>query len=138
MLVYRYLYSTSISQCVVLICMVSGLCVDHCVDQFVDCCIAVHVQLRQSQLELQEVRVSHRHLSARFEEFTEERSLQGLSPHPASLLCEIEQSMEQEEQEQEREQVHACTRTHAHALTHILLCEIEWHTESPRYHIRDS
>uniref|UniRef100_A0A8C7MRX2 BICD family like cargo adaptor 1 n=1 Tax=Oncorhynchus kisutch TaxID=8019 RepID=A0A8C7MRX2_ONCKI len=61
-------------------------------------------QLRQSQLELQEVRVSHRHLSARFEEFTEERSLQGLSPNPASLLCEIEQSMEQEEQEQEREQ----------------------------------
>uniref|UniRef100_A0A8C7US81 BICD family like cargo adaptor 1 n=1 Tax=Oncorhynchus mykiss TaxID=8022 RepID=A0A8C7US81_ONCMY len=62
-------------------------------------------QLRQSQLELQEVRVSHRHLSARFEEFTEERSLQGLSPNPASLLCEIEQSMEQEEQEQEREQL---------------------------------
>uniref|UniRef100_A0A4W5RI40 BICD family like cargo adaptor 1 n=1 Tax=Hucho hucho TaxID=62062 RepID=A0A4W5RI40_9TELE len=63
------------------------------------------LQLRQSKLELQEVRVSHRHLSARFEEFTEERSLQGLSPHPASLLCEIEQSMEQEEQEQEREQL---------------------------------
>ncbi|XP_031675108.1 BICD family-like cargo adapter 1 isoform X2 [Oncorhynchus kisutch] len=63
------------------------------------------LQLRQSQLELQEVRVSHRHLSARFEELTEERSLQGLSPHPASLLCEIEQSMEQEEQEQEREQL---------------------------------
>ncbi|XP_055742580.1 BICD family-like cargo adapter 1 isoform X5 [Salvelinus fontinalis] len=63
------------------------------------------LQLRQSQLELQEVRVSHRHLSARFEEFTEERSLQGLSPNPASLLCEIEQSMEQEEQEQEREQL---------------------------------
>uniref|UniRef100_A0A673XUQ9 BICD family like cargo adaptor 1 n=1 Tax=Salmo trutta TaxID=8032 RepID=A0A673XUQ9_SALTR len=63
------------------------------------------LQLRQSQLELQEVRVSHRHLSARFEEFTEERSLQGLNPHPASLLCEIEQSMEQEEQEQEREQL---------------------------------
>ncbi|CAB1321799.1 unnamed protein product [Coregonus sp. 'balchen'] len=32
------------------------------------------LQLRQSQLELQEVRVSHRHLSARFEELTEERS----------------------------------------------------------------
>uniref|UniRef100_A0A4W5MT14 BICD family like cargo adaptor 1 n=1 Tax=Hucho hucho TaxID=62062 RepID=A0A4W5MT14_9TELE len=63
------------------------------------------LQLRQSQLELQEVRVSHRHLSARFEELTEERSLQGLRPHPASLLCEIEQSMEQEEQEQEREQL---------------------------------
>ncbi|KAJ7994093.1 hypothetical protein DPEC_G00262350 [Dallia pectoralis] len=63
------------------------------------------LQLRQSQLELQEARVSHRQLSARFEELTEERSLQGLSPHPASLLCEIEQSMEQEEQEQEREQL---------------------------------
>ncbi|XP_010874606.2 BICD family-like cargo adapter 1 isoform X2 [Esox lucius] len=63
------------------------------------------MQLRQSQLELQEARVSHRQLSARFEELTEERSVQGLGPHPASLLCEIEQSMEQEEQEQEREQL---------------------------------
>lgn len=63
------------------------------------------VKLRQSQLELQEVQVSHRQLTARLEELTEERSLQGLSPHPPSLLCEIEQSMEQEEQEQEREQV---------------------------------
>ncbi|CAG02486.1 unnamed protein product, partial [Tetraodon nigroviridis] len=63
------------------------------------------LQLRQSQLELQEVQVSHRQLTARLEELTEERSLQGLSPHPPSLLCEIEQSMEQEEQEQEREQV---------------------------------
>uniref|UniRef100_H3D1L5 BICD family like cargo adaptor 1 n=1 Tax=Tetraodon nigroviridis TaxID=99883 RepID=H3D1L5_TETNG len=63
------------------------------------------LQLRQSQLELQEVQVSHRQLTARLEELTEERSLQGLSPHPPSLLCEIEQSMEQEEQEQEREQL---------------------------------
>lgn len=62
-------------------------------------------QLRQSQLELQEVRVSHRQLSARLEELTEERSLQSFSPNPHSLLCEIEQSMEQEELEQEREQV---------------------------------
>uniref|UniRef100_A0A672LDL1 BICD family like cargo adaptor 1 n=1 Tax=Sinocyclocheilus grahami TaxID=75366 RepID=A0A672LDL1_SINGR len=63
------------------------------------------LQLRQSQLELQEVRVSHRQLSARLEELTEERSLQGFSPNPHSLLCEIEQSMEQEELEQEREQL---------------------------------
>lgn len=63
------------------------------------------VQLRQSQLELQEVQVSHRQLTARLEELTEEHSLQSLTPHPSSLLCEIEQSMEQEEQEQEREQV---------------------------------
>ncbi|CAL8294742.1 unnamed protein product [Gadus morhua 'NCC'] len=62
-------------------------------------------QLRQSQLELREVKSSHRLLSARLEELVDERSLQGLSHHPSSLLCEIEQSMEQEEQEQEREQL---------------------------------
>ncbi|KAK7136349.1 hypothetical protein R3I94_014862 [Phoxinus phoxinus] len=62
-------------------------------------------QLRQSQLELQEVRVSHRNLSSRVEELTEDHSLQGFSPNPHSLLCEIEQSMEQEELEQEREQL---------------------------------
>ncbi|XP_076859568.1 BICD family-like cargo adapter 1 isoform X2 [Brachyhypopomus gauderio] len=63
------------------------------------------LQLRQSQLELQEVRGSHRQLSARLEELREERSLQGYSPTSPSLLCEIEQSMEQEELEQEREQL---------------------------------
>ncbi|XP_037634153.1 BICD family-like cargo adapter 1 isoform X2 [Sebastes umbrosus] len=63
------------------------------------------LQLRQSQLELQEVQGSHRQLSARLEELTEEHSLHSLTPHPSSLLCEIEQSMEQEEQEQEREQL---------------------------------
>ncbi|XP_034397967.1 BICD family-like cargo adapter 1 [Cyclopterus lumpus] len=63
------------------------------------------LQLRQSQLELQEVQVSHRQLTARLEEVTEEHSLHSLTPHPSSLLCEIEQSMEQEEQEQEREQL---------------------------------
>ncbi|XP_071378191.1 BICD family-like cargo adapter 1 [Centroberyx affinis] len=68
-------------------------------------CHEKDLQLRQSQLELQEVQVSHRQLSARLEELTEEHSLQGLTPHPSSLLCEIEQSMEQEEQEQEREQL---------------------------------
>lgn len=49
--------------------------------------------------------MSHRQLTAQLEEVTEERSLHSLTPHPSSLLCEIEQSMEQEEQEQEREQV---------------------------------
>ncbi|XP_068594775.1 BICD family-like cargo adapter 1 [Brachionichthys hirsutus] len=64
-----------------------------------------NLQLKQSQLELQEVQVSHRQLSARLEELMEGQSYQSLSPHPSSLLCEIEQSMEQEEQEQEREQL---------------------------------
>ncbi|XP_070690583.1 BICD family-like cargo adapter 1 [Pempheris klunzingeri] len=68
-------------------------------------CHEKDLQLRQSQLELQEVQVSHRQLTARLEELTEEHSLQSLTPHPSSLLCEIEQSMEQEEQEQEREQL---------------------------------
>lgn len=67
--------------------------------------LPVCVKVRQSHLELQEVRASHRQLGARLEELRDERSLQGLTPHPSSLLCEIEQSMEQEEQEQEREQV---------------------------------
>ncbi|XP_047448779.1 BICD family-like cargo adapter 1 isoform X2 [Mugil cephalus] len=68
-------------------------------------CHEKDLQLRQSQLELQDVQVSHRQLSARLEEITEEHSLHSLTPHPSSLLCEIEQSMEQEEQEQEREQL---------------------------------
>ncbi|XP_070761140.1 BICD family-like cargo adapter 1 [Enoplosus armatus] len=68
-------------------------------------CHEKDLQLRQSQLELQEVQVSHRQLTARLEELSEEHSLHSLTPHPSSLLCEIEQSMEQEEQEQEREQL---------------------------------
>uniref|UniRef100_A0AAQ4RUB6 Uncharacterized protein n=1 Tax=Gasterosteus aculeatus aculeatus TaxID=481459 RepID=A0AAQ4RUB6_GASAC len=48
------------------------------------------LQLRQSQLELQEVQVSHRQLTARLEELTEEQSLHSLTPHPSSLLCEID------------------------------------------------
>ncbi|XP_048861387.1 BICD family-like cargo adapter 1 isoform X2 [Brienomyrus brachyistius] len=68
-------------------------------------CREKDLQLRQSQEELQEVRLSHRQLSERLEEISEERSLQGLSVHTPSLLCEIEQSMEQEELEQEREQL---------------------------------
>ncbi|XP_074525873.1 BICD family-like cargo adapter 1 isoform X2 [Halichoeres trimaculatus] len=68
-------------------------------------CHEKDLQVRQNQLELQEVQMSHRQLTARLEELTEEHSLQSLTPHPSSLLCEIEQSMEQEEQEQEREQM---------------------------------
>ncbi|KAM8864945.1 BICD family-like cargo adapter 1 isoform 1-T1 [Synchiropus picturatus] len=68
-------------------------------------CHEKDLQLRQNQLELQEVQVSHRQLTARLQELTEEHSLHSLTPHPSSLLCEIEQSMEQEEQEQEREQL---------------------------------
>lgn len=62
-------------------------------------------QLRQSQLELQEVQLSHRQLTSRLQELSEESSLQSATPQRCSLLCEMEQSMEQEEQEQEREQV---------------------------------
>ncbi|XP_008282388.1 BICD family-like cargo adapter 1 [Stegastes partitus] len=68
-------------------------------------CHEKDLQLRQSQLELQEVQMSHRQLTSRLEDLTEEHSLHSLTPHPSSLLCEIEQSMEQEEQEQEREQL---------------------------------
>ncbi|XP_034547040.1 BICD family-like cargo adapter 1 isoform X2 [Notolabrus celidotus] len=68
-------------------------------------CHQKDLQVRQNQLELQEVQMSHRQLTARLEEMSEEHSLHSLTPHPSSLLCEIEQSMEQEEQEQEREQM---------------------------------
>ncbi|XP_063049664.1 BICD family-like cargo adapter 1 [Engraulis encrasicolus] len=89
-------------------------------------CHEKDLQLRQGQLELQEVRLSHRQLSARLEELADEKSL-SLSTHTHtlthtlththanthtpthththSLLSEIEQSMEQEELEQEREQL---------------------------------
>ncbi|ERE74491.1 bicaudal D-related protein 1 [Cricetulus griseus] len=62
-------------------------------------------QLHQSQLELQEVRLSYRQLQVKVEELTEERSLQSSAATSTSLLSEIEQSMEAEELEQEREQL---------------------------------
>uniref|UniRef100_A0A8C5NFX4 Bicaudal D-related protein 1 n=1 Tax=Gouania willdenowi TaxID=441366 RepID=A0A8C5NFX4_GOUWI len=68
-------------------------------------CHEKDLQLRQNQLELHEVRASHRQLSARVLELSEDHSVQGETLHPSSLMCEIEQSMEQEEQEQEREQL---------------------------------
>ncbi|KAI5094892.1 BICD family-like cargo adapter 1 [Silurus meridionalis] len=92
----------------------------------------LNYSLRQNHLELQEVRLSHRQLSVRLAEMTEERSLQGFSSNSRSLLCEIEQSMEQEELEQEREQVHTYTYTHTYIHTYIYIyiyrvarCEIE-------------
>lgn len=63
------------------------------------------LQLHQSQLELQEVRLSYRQLQVKVEELTEERSLQSSAAASTSLLSEIEQSMEAEELEQEREQL---------------------------------
>ncbi|XP_037256259.1 BICD family-like cargo adapter 1 isoform X5 [Falco rusticolus] len=63
------------------------------------------LQLHQSQLELQEVRLSYRQLQGKVEELSEERSLQNFNTTSTSLLSEIEQSMEAEELEQEREQV---------------------------------
>ncbi|EHB05146.1 Coiled-coil domain-containing protein 64A [Heterocephalus glaber] len=63
------------------------------------------LQLHQSQLELQEVRLSYRQLQVKVEELTEERSLQNSAATSTSLLSEIEQSMEAEELEQEREQL---------------------------------
>lgn len=67
------------------------------------CCL-FH-KLHQSQLELQEARLSYRQLQGKVEELTEERSLQSCAATSTSLLSEIEQSMEAEELEQEREQV---------------------------------
>ncbi|XP_045697880.1 BICD family-like cargo adapter 1 isoform X3 [Phyllostomus hastatus] len=63
------------------------------------------LQLHQSQLELQEVRLSYRQLQVKVDELTEERSLQSSAATSTSLLSEIEQSMEAEELEQEREQL---------------------------------
>ncbi|XP_027972342.1 BICD family-like cargo adapter 1 isoform X3 [Eumetopias jubatus] len=63
------------------------------------------LQLHQSQLELQEARLSSRQLQVKVEELTEERSLHSSAATSTSLLSEIEQSMEAEELEQEREQL---------------------------------
>ncbi|XP_039188483.1 BICD family-like cargo adapter 1 isoform X3 [Crotalus tigris] len=62
-------------------------------------------QLHQSQMELQEVKLSYRQLQVKMEELNEERSLQDFNSTRMSLLSEIEQSMEAEELEQEREQL---------------------------------
>lgn len=72
-------------------------------DKFLDFLCKLH----QSQLELQEVRLSYRQLQGKVEELSEEKSLQNFNTTSTSLLSEIEQSMEAEELEQEREQVFA-------------------------------
>ncbi|XP_061458880.1 BICD family-like cargo adapter 1 [Rhineura floridana] len=64
-----------------------------------------NMQLHQSQVELQEVRLSYRQLQLKVEELSEERSLQNFNSTSTSLLSEIEQSIEAEELEQEREQL---------------------------------
>uniref|UniRef100_A0A8C0T1C6 BICD family like cargo adaptor 1 n=1 Tax=Canis lupus familiaris TaxID=9615 RepID=A0A8C0T1C6_CANLF len=66
---------------------------------------SLQAELHQSQLELQEVRLSYRQLQVKVEELAEERSLQSSAATSTSLLSEIEQSMEAEELEQEREQL---------------------------------
>ncbi|XP_072353952.1 BICD family-like cargo adapter 1 isoform X1 [Scyliorhinus torazame] len=63
------------------------------------------LQLQQNQLELHEVRMSHRQLQVKVDEMNEEMSLHSVSPTSTSLLSEIEQSIEAEELEQEREQL---------------------------------
>ncbi|XP_078277502.1 BICD family-like cargo adapter 1 [Rhinoraja longicauda] len=63
------------------------------------------LQLHQNQLELREVRMSHRQLQIKVDEMNEEMSLRSVGPTSTSLLSEIEQSMEAEELEQEREQL---------------------------------
>ncbi|XP_059844377.1 BICD family-like cargo adapter 1 isoform X3 [Hypanus sabinus] len=63
------------------------------------------LQLHQNQIELREVRMSHRQLQTKVDEMNEEISLHSVGPTSTSLLSEIEQSMEAEELEQEREQV---------------------------------
>ncbi|XP_051888131.1 BICD family-like cargo adapter 1 [Pristis pectinata] len=63
------------------------------------------LQLHQNQLELREVRMSHRQLQMKVDEMNEEMSLRSVGPTSTSLLSEIEQSMEAEELEQEREQL---------------------------------
>ncbi|XP_072921460.1 BICD family-like cargo adapter 1 [Hemitrygon akajei] len=63
------------------------------------------LQLHQNQIELREVRMSHRQLQMKVDEMNEEISLHSVGPTSTSLLSEIEQSMEAEELEQEREQL---------------------------------
>ncbi|MEE6520003.1 hypothetical protein FKM82_017774 [Ascaphus truei] len=49
------------------------------------------LQLGESQLELEELRLSYRQLQGKMEELREERSLQHLNSTSTSLLSEIEQ-----------------------------------------------
>ncbi|XP_075424507.1 BICD family-like cargo adapter 1 isoform X1 [Ascaphus truei] len=81
------------------------------------------LQLGESQLELEELRLSYRQLQGKMEELREERSLQHLNSTSTSLLSEIEQSIEAEEQEQEREQLRL-QLWEAHCQVRSLCCQL--------------
>ncbi|KAG8455788.1 hypothetical protein GDO86_001834 [Hymenochirus boettgeri] len=81
------------------------------------------LQLRESQLELKELRHSYRQLEGKLEELREEKSLQHMNSASTSLLSEIEQSIEAEEQEQEREQLRL-QLWEAHCQVRSLCCQL--------------
>ncbi|XP_068094822.1 BICD family-like cargo adapter 1 isoform X2 [Hyperolius riggenbachi] len=80
-------------------------------------------ELGESQMELEELRVSYRQLQMKMEELREEKSLQNLNSTSTSLLSEIEQSIEAEEQEQEREQLRL-QLWEAHCQVRSLCCQL--------------
>ncbi|XP_068094821.1 BICD family-like cargo adapter 1 isoform X1 [Hyperolius riggenbachi] len=84
---------------------------------------AKELQLGESQMELEELRVSYRQLQMKMEELREEKSLQNLNSTSTSLLSEIEQSIEAEEQEQEREQLRL-QLWEAHCQVRSLCCQL--------------
>ncbi|KAM8961233.1 BICD family-like cargo adapter 1 isoform 2-T2 [Pelodytes ibericus] len=84
---------------------------------------AKELQLGESQLELEELRLSYRQLQVKMEELREEKSLQHLNSTSTSLLSEIEQSIEAEEQEQEREQLRL-QLWEAHCQVRSLCCQL--------------
>ncbi|KAE8634427.1 hypothetical protein XENTR_v10002305 [Xenopus tropicalis] len=81
------------------------------------------LQLRESQLEIEEMRLSYRQLEGKLEELREEKSLQHMNSTSTSLLSEIEQSIEAEEQEQEREQLRL-QLWEAHCQVRSLCCQL--------------
>ncbi|XP_072271582.1 BICD family-like cargo adapter 1 isoform X2 [Pyxicephalus adspersus] len=84
---------------------------------------AKEIQLGESQMELEELRLSYRQLQLKMEELKEEKSLQNLNSTSTSLLSEIEQSIEAEEQEQEREQLRL-QLWEAHCQVRTLCCQL--------------
>ncbi|XP_073485421.1 BICD family-like cargo adapter 1 [Aquarana catesbeiana] len=84
---------------------------------------AKELQLGESQMELEELRLSYRQLQVKMEELRDEKSLQSLNSTSTSLLSEIEQSIEAEEQEQEREQLRL-QLWEAHCQVRSLCCQL--------------
>ncbi|KAM5191724.1 BICD family-like cargo adapter 1 isoform 2-T2 [Mantella aurantiaca] len=84
---------------------------------------AKELQLGESQMELEELRLSYRQLQGKMEELRDERTLQNLNSTSTSLLSEIEQSIEAEEQEQEREQLRL-QLWEAHCQVRSLCCQL--------------